>query len=226
MEITCTECGKKIPATDVNIALAVAKCRYCDKAFHISPPEIGKVKLAEVKGVETVQLGGEITIIRRWFTPVAYPLVFFCISWNAILIYWYSKVFGESNVPLMMIIFPIGHVAVGLWLAYYTLCLFLNSTRFVIGYSGLKILHKPLPWMGSGKFISRIEIDQLYVKEKIVRGKNGSTTSFYYVKLKTTAGKEHEIATGIRSSEQARKIEQEIEIGLGIKDRSVVGEFR
>jgi hypothetical protein len=223
MEISCTQCGKPIAAADVNISAAVAKCRHCDSVFHIAAPQKPKAKLTEVAGVEIVSSGGETTLVRRWFTPTAYFLIFFCIAWDAFLVFWYSMTLGDANSPWIMKVFPIAHVAVGLGLTYYTLCLFMNKTYFVLGNAELKIFHKPLPWKGSGKLIPRSDIDQLYVKEKVTHSKNGTST-FYELRLKTRSGKEHLICGGMHSSEQAMKIEQEIELAFGIKDRGVSGE--
>jgi hypothetical protein len=66
---------------------------------------------------------------------------------------------------------------------------------------------------------------QIYCKEHISRGKNGTTTT-YQVRAATHAGVQEKLVESLDSSDQALFLEQEIERFLNIKDAPVVGELR
>lgn len=223
MEIFCKTCGNPIDIDDINISKAIAKCSHCNKAFHITPGQFPKLSLSDVKGVEVVRIGRDININIRWFSPSAYFNAFFCVLWNYFLFQGDFLAF-KPNTSLLSKIIVLPHVVVGVSLFYRVLCVFLNKTQFVIGPSELKILHKPLPWFGHGKVILQNEIDQLYVKETVHERRNIKNFK-YQVRLKTKSGKDYKISNKMDSYEQARKIEQEIELALGIKDQVVQGEY-
>ena len=167
----------------------------------------------------------ELLIECKWFTPVAFFLVFFCIGWDSFLFFWYSM---AGDAPWIFAIFPLMHVAVGIGLTYYTVCLFFNKTFFTIDDKTLKIKHAPLPWPGNRE-IPTSDIKQLYVKEKVSNGENGKS---YTYALRTILKNDEDVKLisekelGLSSSASSVKmLERKIEKFLGIQDYSVEGEY-
>lgn len=120
--------------------------------------------------------------------------------------------------------FPLLHVAAGVGLTYFTICGFVNSTRVMANYESLRVRHGPLPWFGN-RDVPRLDIDQLFTKEKVVQGKNGPSRS-YELHARLRSGRDVKLVTGLSEAEQARFMEQELERFLGIRDEAVSGELR
>ncbi len=176
------------------------------------------------KEIEIYESDRSISIVLDWFTPIAYFLAFFSTIWCGFLIVWYSIVLA-GGAPLIAALFPLIHVAVGIGLAYYTLCLFRNKTYIDIDQNYLSVAHKPIPWWKGNKELLRENIAQLYVKEKISRGKNGTSTT-YQLRAKLRNGKDEEIFNlASMESHQVLEIEQRLERFMGIPDEPVRGEY-
>jgi hypothetical protein len=106
-----------------------------------------------------------LSIQFAWFSPTAIFLAFFCLVWFGFLTFWYTMA-GATGAPLLFFIFPLIHVAVGLGLGYYTLCLFFNKTYIDIHDHHLWVHHTPIPWWKGNVNIAVQDIEQVYVKEK------------------------------------------------------------
>jgi hypothetical protein len=170
----------------------------------------------------------ELTIEYKWFKLMAFFLVFFCLFWDGFLIAWYTILGSvDEGGDIVFFLFPLIHVAVGISLTYYTVALFVNKTTIKVNANSIDIKHAPLPWLGS-KTVETKNIEQLYVKEKVNRGKNGTTYTYaLYAKQKGIA-KALKVLGGdiIGDAEDAQLIEQEMEAFLGIKDYQVRGEYQ
>ncbi len=121
-----------------------------------------------------------VVIRRKWFSHVVWFLAIFAICWDSFLIGWYSMAAHVGKMGVMgwiFLIFPLGHVAVGVGLTYYCLCLFFNTTDILIRQDSLEIRTYPLPWIGS-KIIPRQELTGFLVRKKRTGGDNGHSTSY------------------------------------------------
>ena len=166
----------------------------------------------------------EITL--KWFSAKAYFLAFFCVIWMAFLVFWYSMAI-VGDAPLIFTLFPLIHVAVGIGLSYYTLCLFLNKTYIDIAEDYLTVHHQPIPWWKGNKSIETSRIKQVYVKEKVNQGKNGSTSYTYSLRAKMKDGSDESLVSiNHASSEQMQEIEAELEAFMGIEDYPVDREYK
>jgi len=228
MSLYCRTCGEPIPAEDVNIDLAIAKCRACDAVFcfgHRIGREPADRKRAEVpmpKGIAVEQWGNDLTITRRWFSPVFVFLLFFCIAWDGFLVFWYSMAF--SGGPWIMIVFPIAHVAVGVGLTYYTVAGFLNRSVIKVSGGVLTVRHAPLPWPGTHT-LNASDLAQAYCTEHFTQGRNSSGSTSYRVNAMLADGRKIKLLDGLTESDQALFIEQQLESHLGIPDSPVRGEM-
>ncbi|KXX66725.1 hypothetical protein [Flammeovirga sp. SJP92] len=169
-----------------------------------------------------------LKISFKWFSPVAFFLIFFTIAWNCFLIFWYSMGIGmgsDGPIALLMFVFPLGHVAVGVGLFYYTLCLFLNKTEVKVENDQLSVKHSPLPWRGQFS-LDVDDIEQLYVREVVKQGKENVSIT-YPLYLKKKSGQSIKVLSGtvLGDVDNAKNIENLIEDYLNIQDYAVPGEY-
>ncbi|HEX8394947.1 MAG TPA: hypothetical protein VF665_21555 [Longimicrobium sp.] len=247
--IQCPSCGFQIQAEDMNLQTMAARCRVCHVLVDLRPgadaqplPATGRrdslngavlqengtlaaalplpVPLPPNLSVETV--GGELRIERRWYAWTAFLMVFFCVMWFGFLAFWYAMAFAAGS--RLMMLFPLIHVAAGLFIAYTAAAMFVNRTRIVAGRGRLTVQHGPLPWTGN-RDISTSVLQQLYCNEQVNRGRN-STTITFDVMARTTEGRQLKLVTGLNDRDQALYIEQEIERHLKIVDQHVAGGIR
>ena len=229
MAIYCVSCDRDIPAENVNLNTGLAKCSACNAVFGIMDQvEGGTVAQAHrrdpvelPKRFQVDDFGGELKIQYRWFTPIAFALVFFCLFWDGFLVVWYVIAFTQ-NGPLIMKLFPIIHVTVGVALTYFVAALFVNRTEITVGDGLYRVKHGPLPWPGNRVGYSD-DIEQLYVVEKINRNKN-SVSIVYNVMVKQKDGTKFKLISSLNEMDQALFLEQEIERFLRIEDEKVSGE--
>lgn len=170
--------------------------------------------------------GNELTISWRWFTPAGLVLLPFCIAWNAFLIGWYTIALSSDGPPggfaIIMLLFPIAHVAVGLGLLYACAVLLCNSTKVRVRQGMLTLKHGPIP-AGRVQELPVDEIDQLYVK----RGTNRKLSSgnqnplSYTLYARTKSKREIALLPNNTEADIARAIEHLVEKHLGIEDKRV-----
>ncbi|MBK9262942.1 MAG: hypothetical protein IPM54_24450 [Polyangiaceae bacterium] len=247
MKIDCAECGTRILAEDVDLPTSMAKCRNCNAVFsfadrvrvrrsapiaqreRVRAPRPQGIVVRETEAKLTApgyrnapKKDGSITIIRRWFAPHFIFLTFFCIAWDAFLVFWYSTATkGPGPFAIIAVIFPIAHVAVGVGLTYYTLAGYVNRTTFHLDTHSFTVRHAPLPWIGNHT-LAREDIKQLYCEEQISQGKNGTSRSFH---LSAILADGQNIRLASMPVDQARYIEELLEERLGISDMSVPGKL-
>ncbi len=162
----------------------------------------------------------------KWFSPVAYFYLFFTIIWNVFLLFWYSLALG-GGAPIVFVLFPLIHVAVGLYLIYFTTCQFINKTNIEIDDDYLTIRHSPIPWWQRNVEIPTSQINQLYVKEDKSQNKDGVTSYSYSLRAKLNDNTDKEIlsVTGVENT-QMLEIEAQLERFIGIIDQPVKGEYQ
>ncbi len=234
MQLHCPHCGDAIQADDVNLEREIAKCRECHAVFSFAgalgqregPTARSKARealsQAPPRGFKLDETGPNLVMVRRWFSPLYFGLLIFCVPWIGFLVFWYSMALGR-DVPWIMVIFPIGHVAVGVGLAYVTICGFVNSTTITVGDGQLSIQHGPLPWMGN-QTLDSSQIEQLYCRERTYRTKHGTRTRYELHAVTRHAGS-RKLLSGFDEPEHVLYIEQQLETRLRIKDAPVRGEW-
>ncbi|WP_224249137.1 hypothetical protein [Hyalangium gracile] len=220
---------------DVRLDLAVAKCHSCNAVYDLSgrkarglaPQTQDKPKLVRPKAplpekFKVEEAAGSTVISWRWFSFVHIFLIFFCIAWDSFLLMWYGIALTVDDTPIIMVIFPVAHVAVGVGLTYYTLTGLVNRTRIEVGRNQLSIRHGPLPWPGNRDVPGR-QFTQLYGVEN-VRTNKGNQTYTYELKAVERSGKTVTLLSGLTEKNQILYLEQTLERRLGIEDEPVEGE--
>ena len=180
------------------------------------------IKAPMPENITVEQQADGLRLSYRWFSGKFVFLAIFCCAWDGFLVFWYSIALTQSG-DLMMIIFPVMHVAVGVGLTYYTLAGFYNRTIVTVGRGRLSIQHRPIPWFGN-RTLQAAEISQLYTEQLTTRGKNGPRISFQLSAV-SQENRKIRLLTGLDSPDSARFIERQVEDWLGIKDRRVEGEL-
>ena len=180
-----------------------------------------RVELGLPEKLTLQHLASGIEISRSWFTWSVIFMTGFAIVWDSFLILWYSAATAGSG-NLLMLLFPIGHVAAGVFITYSALTGWLNSTRIRVDQGRISVRHGPLPWLGN-KTVDGSMLKQLYSKEVITSGR--STTVTYEVHVITAGGTDLKLVDRLETSEQALYIEQEIERYFRIEDAPVRGEL-
>lgn len=229
--LKCPNCGSIMRAEDWDAASGIIKCSYC-KALATLPRAEGENATSSAfqargeipmpPGITVEDRGGGILITRRWFSPVVFFLIPFCIAWDSFLVFWYSMAF-KGPAPWIMVVFPVAHVAVGVGLTYFCIATLLNRTFISAGQGLLSITHGPVPWRGR-LVISEGDIDQLFCKMKTSNGSRGTSYS-YEVWTVLRDGASRRLLDSGDSDDVALFIEQKLERALGIKDRAVPGEL-
>jgi hypothetical protein len=228
LTLSCPSCGGKTTyqAGDPRVV-----CQYCgnEHLFQLyNRPELtprtwlrSKPRQPRPRNVRIEQKKGELRLVWRWFSPKYIPLAFFCIAWDAFLIFWYSMAFG-MDAPWIMIVFPIAHLAVGVGLTYSTLAGFLNSTTVRLGDESFSVQHDPLPWMGEVK-VPRGELRQFYCREQ--RPKNSEGANSYQLVAVLEDGRQLDLVSNLDSPDIGWFLEQQLESHLGIQDEPVPDEL-
>jgi hypothetical protein len=123
-----------------------------------------------------------------------------------------------------MIVFPIGHVLVGLGLTYYTIAGFINHTFITVNRQWLTVVHGPLPWF-SNKHIEIAQINQLYAEEVRSQSSRRGTSFSYQLNAILQDNIKLKLLAGLPSADVALFLEQCIEEYLLLKDKPVIGEM-
>jgi len=152
-----------------------------------------------------------VVIRRKWFSHVVWFILLFVIVWDSFLITWYSSVTridGKDLFSLLFYIFPLGHVAVGVGLTYFCVCVFFNTTDILARPDHLQIITYPLPWIGS-KVVSRRDLNGFLVRERWSNNNNynnGARSVTYKVSYVDTDNREQTLLARLSNREQAEYI--------------------
>jgi len=226
--LKCPSCSSPFEESAFDLDHGLVRCSYCGTLTTLPsaikrPPglqERGPLALPTRMAIEPTPHG--VRLVRKWFSPVVFFLIPFCVIWDGFLIVWYATAFS-TGAPLAMTLFPLIHVAVGVGLTYFTVAMLINKTHISVERGEVIISHTPLPWFGYRR-IPGVMIDQIYAKIHITHGKNGPSTD-YQLWLVNTAGKHEKLHANSLTQDQALYIEQQLEKALGIKDRAIAGEL-
>ncbi|MFP4356402.1 MAG: hypothetical protein ACLFUJ_14890 [Phycisphaerae bacterium] len=224
-ELECKGCGAPLGADAVSEKLMLVRCKHCGCVFALesvpaatpTPIDPPRRQVPLPKGMEMFDRGNELQIVRSWKSIAVLFLIPFAAFWCGFLLFWYSSAIG-SGAPIVFVLFPLIHVAVGVGLVYFIFACLLNKTVLRVTPNHLEVKHTPLPWPG-GKTLNSVDIEQLFCRRRI-RHSDNSTSQTYEV-LAVTVGGQEKILSGLTEAEQGVFVEQQIEKYLGITDRRI-----
>lgn len=158
----------------------------------------------------------ELTIRRRWRSWRILPLFLFAIAWDSFLVFWYTMALSGKGAPWLAIIFPIGHVAVGIGITYFVVASFLNVTDVVLSSSRVRVRTYPLPWHRT-RDLNPGEIVDTRVK---YAGRN-QTCATYDLRYRTRENRERKLVTGL-SEDEAEYLDFQVRKTLGLNARTSI----
>lgn len=224
MELKCKNCGSNLTPADFSPQLMAARCPHCQALFAITGTGdrmLMRPEVASPKSFYILRSPQSLDISRRWFGGQAFFLLFFAIIWNGFMIVWHTIALTQGL--WFMSVFGLIHTGVGIFLIYYVLALFLNSTVVRASRLALEVKSGPMPWKGN-KILATSEVEQLYCIEKVSHGNNGSSAS-YRVEAVLRGNRRETLIGGLNNPDHALYIEQQLEHFLGILDTPVAGEY-
>ncbi len=226
--LKCPNCASPIREDDYDAEQGTIRCSYCGTLMlpprAQRPAALPRPQIALPAKMTLEKTARGIVIKRRWINVMVVFLIPFCIVWDSFVFGFLFRMTTSEDVPWMVRLFPLGHVAVGIGVTYYTLALLINQTRVEATQNAVTVSHGPLPWFGWREIVAG-RIDQLYCKEVIHRSKNGVSTT-YEVWVQLDDGTNSRLVASGLNPDQALFIEQQIESMLAVKDRPMSGEYR
>lgn len=227
-QISCRACGREIPAQNVNLSTVLAKCDYCNAVFSFaenvgiaSRPVSPRGAIEQPRKITVDEWGSRLTIRRSWFSAALFFMAAFCCFWDGFLVVWYSIAIANRG-PILMLVFPVLHVAVGVGLTYAVLAGFLNRTTIVVDGGQLTVRHGPLPWKGNISAPTH-DIRQFFCVEEHAKSRRSADT-FAVIAL-TQDDTQFPVVRGLDDPNHALFIEQTLERHLGLRDEHVAGEY-
>ena len=231
LKLSCPNCQAEIRAADINMANTLAKCDACNTVFDFSPilkrPKHKKEEILLPPGIEAYATNYELDIELNWrkSSQALGFFLFFTLFWNGIVSIFVVTALLTGSFGMLAAISV--HLLIGIGLLYYVLSVFFNTTYIVVNQRELSIEHRPLksPFYRN-RYIEARENDQIFV-EKYVAGKtNGRPNYAFGVQAILQGGKRVKLVKGLKNSDQALYIEQEIESFLTIQDEPVDEEWK
>lgn len=224
--MNCPKCDAVIPAENVNIQALIAKCDKCNEVFRVSdllpraekwvdetPPRIPR------PATLIVQDDGDVRVIRRrWFRPSYLFLLFFCIGWDGFLFFWYFigiAVGPAGEMQWLFFVFPICHVAVGVFLTYFVIAGLLNKSYMGVTADGIFVRHRPVPWFGNRNLAAN-DLKEVYVELGTSQNSDGRRQQQYTLAGVVAAGDRIKLLGGLDSPE-AQYCAQQLNEWLGLK---------
>ncbi len=175
------------------------------------------------ENMQVEEFKNSLTITYKWSKIMGYALLGFSLFWNGFIYFGFISEILEDDIPIFFALFMIPFVAAGIFMAYFGVANILNSTIISVGFDNVTVKHTPIAWFGN-KNIFKHDIKQLYVKQHISKGKNGTTIS-YTVNLIDKNNKDIKLIENLHTAEEGRFIEQKIEKFLKIQSKPVSGEY-
>lgn len=163
------------------------------------------------EGLDLITTADGLVIRRVWRSWKLIPLAAFAVVWDGFLIFWYSVALSSAKAPLVAVLFPILHVAVGFGITYYVIAAFMNKTDVVVSPTGVKITSGPAPWIGN-KEVKMGDLCHIVVRERYMN-KGARAFDIMYA---DQSRKERKLMGWISQSDQAEFIADTIREAIGV----------
>ncbi len=212
----CASCGALV-------SVSTGKCDHCGREFAAAAAR----QLASQPAKYHVRDdGAELSISWSWFSPHVFLLVPFAIAWNAFLFGWYSMASGMPEdfgpMRIVMMLFPMGHVAVGLGLIYGVVCSLANSTTIAVAQGTLRVWHGPVYYPGSQTF-EALDIEQIFLAEATPATAESPQPALNLM-ARLRGNRQVFLVKHLQDRQAAVFLEQTLERFLRIADERVAGE--
>lgn len=238
MQLSCSHCGAAIEYDDIDLSKGLARCRHCRSVFDLAArrrrawsdgelPDGARVrpKVALPERFQLTEEDGSLFIEWRWLRLVTFFLLAFAIAWDSFLLFWFGAALSMDGAPWILVVFPIAHVAAGIFITYLAITGLVNRTQVSISDGVLRVRHGPLPWPGN-RDLPVASLDQIYCKELVTHTQKGGTRRTIELHALTQDGRRVRLLRRLEELDQGLFIEQEFETHLGIRDYPIDGEAR
>lgn len=164
--------------------------------------------------IDVIANPSEFIIRQKWLGWEILPLAIFCVVWDSFLFFWYSIALGDEKAPWIAIVFPFGHVALGIGLTYYVIANIFNKTDLLISPEKVTVTSYPIPW-GPKKEVNTNDIVDIRVKHT----SNNNWKSSYGIRYRNRGNREKSLIRGGLNDDQAAFIDYHIRKILNLKDQ-------
>lgn len=230
----CPQCGRRIPVANVNMRHMAAKCDACEEIFSLtdrfpSTQEGGAVSERSAPPrpahLNVEVQGGRLQMSYRWRAGHLFMLIPFTIAWNGFLVGWYTMaVHIPGPAKLIMLVFPIAHLAAGLFMVHLCLTGLFNRTTITVDRTAIEIRHGPIPAGGNVR-LNVHEVEQLFCRGKTNTDSDGDTTHHFSLHAVLRDGLRRDLLINESDRDLVQFVEYMIEAHLGLEDRPVEGEL-
>lgn len=162
-----------------------------------------------------------LTIRYKWNKLIGYLALVFAFIWTTVLVF--NFIGWGDDTPWFITVFMIPFILAGLFIFYFGLASIFNTTTITIDFDNVSIKHTPVFWIGN-KDIYKHDIKQIYVKQQVHKGKNGTSYS-YSVNAIDRANKDIKLVDSLQNADECKWIEQKMESFLKIQNKKVSGEY-
>ena len=236
MHLHCPHCARQIEEDGINLVKTIALCKSCDNIFDFTrqmseaqlPVPYRRVTQIPRK-VHLTEYTDGLEISVRWRDAGAYCTAAFGLFWTGfIAIFTFGSIFavadGAFPWPVFLVLIPFW--VIGVLMLYSSAVQLFTTTTVSADAEFLAVEHRPLrPLNTQDQYYRPEEVQQLYVKKRVRRGKNSTTVTFR-VHAQLATGQDVVLVEGLDDEDAARYIEQRIETYLQIPNRPVAGEHR
>jgi hypothetical protein len=224
--LDCRRCGAQITAENIDLSTALARCHRCHAIFGFAdqmsganpPPPPMDMPLPD--GLTMSESGGRLRLVHPWFRPVLFVALLACICWDMTLAVWFEIDVSPSELPLVVLLLALVHVAIGVSTTYAVVAGFFNRTIIEVDTTHLVIRHAPMPWPGNRQ-VRAGDLEQLFCEEQVDRR---SVT--YRLSAVLRDGRKLPLVKTMPEPIQALFLEHTLERHLGIVNQAVAGELR
>lgn len=180
MPLTCPTCGRAIAPADISMQTSIAKCA-CGEVFGFAAQPAGVAAPAAASAIDTVakpkeftvsRAGGNLVLIRRWFSLGSLILLGFSIVWVGAISH---KLSTQATLQAQDSIF----IAASLFLIYATLAYLFNTTEIRANERTISVQISPIPWLGN-KSIQSSSVNRFYNEQQLVNSRNGASQYVKY----------------------------------------------
>lgn len=217
--LSCKQCGVPFRAEDLLLDVGLAQCASCGSSWDLAarrPREREELPRPPGWAVERAPW----RLSYRWFGVEGAFMVVFAVVWNAFMAMFVLGAVSSGDPTMVALTLVMPHTWVGAGLAWYALATVLNRTTLEVEHAELRVRHGPVWWPGA-LTMAVADVEQLYVEKSSVRVNKRARWNLAVLDRQGVA----RVAVRLlRSAEEARWLEQQIEAALRIEDRAVPGQ--
>ena len=165
------------------------------------------------EGLDVLNTSDGLIIRKRWLSWTVFPLALFCVVWDSFLLFFYTMLLRSPHPHWPILLFPVGHLAVGIFLTYSVFTTLFNKTDVRLSSAGVQVSKGPLPWPGN----KAVEVGE--INEVLVRARSGNRgASTYSIMYADRERRERPLLTGVAQSDQAEFIASTTRQRLGLRE--------